>query len=162
MKGIYLLLGSNLGNSLQMLAEARSHIENQIGRIIKSSTIYKSEAWGVEEQPDFLNQVVEIETELALDMILENIQSIEKKMGRIRYQKWHSRIIDIDILYAGTIQVNSDLLKVPHPENQNRNFVLVPMVEIAPDFLHPSLLKTQKQLLAESKDPLHVTLLNTN
>ncbi len=156
MKGIYLLLGSNLGDSKEVLNTAINHLNESVGRIVKTSSVYKTKAWGIEDQPDFLNQVLEIETNLKPQDLLEQILNIEKEMGRIRYQKWGMRIIDIDILYYGDKILKSNELTIPHPENQNRNFVLAPMAEIAPDFVHPELQKSQQELLEQCSDYLEV------
>jgi 2-amino-4-hydroxy-6-hydroxymethyldihydropteridine diphosphokinase len=159
MKGVYLLLGSNLGQREKTLQSARQLIEKRCGKIVNTSMIYRSEAWGIENQPDFLNQVVELETDRDATSLLQTILEIEKELGRIRYKKWHERIIDIDILYFGTQIIDAKDLKVPHPENQNRNFVLAPMVEVAPEFIHPRLGISQREMLARSTDPLKVSAL---
>lgn len=156
MKGIYLLLGSNLGDSQAMLKRAADLIDHRVGKIINSSSTYATKAWGIENQPDFLNQVVEIECELLPKSLLINVNHIEKALGRKRLVKWGSRVIDIDILYYGELIVDTVDLIIPHPENQNRNFVLVPMAEIAPDLLHPIFHLTQSQLLDRCKDELSV------
>jgi 2-amino-4-hydroxy-6-hydroxymethyldihydropteridine diphosphokinase len=156
MKGIYLLLGSNLGDSSAMLEKAKAEIRHDIGVVVNSSSVYSTKAWGIENQPDFLNQVIEVESGLAASEILQKINKIEENLGRIRYIKWHSRIIDIDILYYGNEIINTEKLIVPHPENQHRNFVLAPMVEIAPELIHPKLLLTQKALLDNCTDKLEV------
>jgi 2-amino-4-hydroxy-6-hydroxymethyldihydropteridine diphosphokinase len=159
MKGVYLLLGSNLGDSKAVLQIARTHIEERIGRVIAASSIYLSKAWGIQNQPDFLNQVLELDTALRPSQVLKEILEIERELGRIRYQKWGTRIIDIDILYFGEEILESPELNIPHPENQNRNFVLVPIAEIAPDFIHPVLKRTQKELMLECNVPLKVEVL---
>jgi 2-amino-4-hydroxy-6-hydroxymethyldihydropteridine diphosphokinase len=159
MKGVYLLLGSNLGDSKAVLQIARKHIEERIGKVVTASSIYLTKAWGIENQPDFLNQVLEIETVLKSSNVLKCILEIECELGRIRYQKWGTRIIDIDILYFGNDIVETPELIIPHPENQNRNFVLVPMSEIAPNFIHPILKCAQKELMLDCTDPLKVELL---
>lgn len=160
MKGIYLLLGSNLGNSKEILDHAVSEIEHDIGDIINASSIYKTKAWGIEDQPDFLNQVVEIESSFSPEVLLEKVNEIEEKLGRVRLIKWQARIIDIDILYYGNVIIKSKDLVIPHPENENRNFVLAPMAEIAPDFIHPVLKLPQKKLLKNSKDDLAVDVID--
>jgi len=156
MKGIYLLLGSNLGNSLEMLEIARKQIAYHIGEIVIQSSIYQTKAWGIENQPEFLNQVLEVDSSLSPIDLLAILLRIEVDMGRKRYQKWGSRIIDIDILYYGDQVIEAEKLKIPHPENQNRNFVLAPMVEIAADFIHPVLGHTHAKLLEKCGDTLAV------
>ena len=160
MKGIYLLLGSNLGDSRGMLKSAVELIELKLGKVVDGSTIYKTKAWGVENQRDFLNQVVEIESSLTPEKLLKEINQIEERLGRVRYEKWHSRIIDIDILYYGKKIVDTDDLKIPHPENQHRNFVLVPMAEIAADLIHPQLGLNQRELMENCSDTLDVIPMN--
>lgn len=156
MKGIFLLLGSNLGDSEKVLSTARTHIQASAGKIIRSSAIYKTKAWGISEQPDFLNQVIEIESSLQPEDLMDVLLNIEKEMGRVRYKKWYARLIDIDILYYGAMVIKTENLTIPHPENQNRNFVLVPMAEIAPAFMHPVLGMSQADLLKNCNDPLEV------
>lgn len=156
MKGIYLLLGSNLGNSLAMLQRATGLIEESIGKVITSSSFYSTKAWGVKDQPDFLNQIIEIESSKDPRELLKKVNEIEEHLGRIRHIKWHSRIIDIDILYYGDLVMKTRNLVIPHPENENRKFVLAPMVEIAPEFEHPELLITQQQMLDKCGDILEV------
>jgi 2-amino-4-hydroxy-6-hydroxymethyldihydropteridine diphosphokinase len=159
MKGVYLLLGSNLGDSETVLLLARSLIEVRIGRVVKASSIYLTKAWGIENQPDFLNQVLELDTKFDAAEVLKCILEIELELGRVRFQKWGTRIIDIDILYFGKSIIDTNDLIIPHPENQNRNFVLVPMAEIAPEFIHPVLQLSQTELLMNCPDKLKVALL---
>ncbi len=152
----YLLLGSNLGNRMQVLENAASHIKNKIGDISVYSSIYETLAWGIEDQPAFLNQVVKINTVLKPQELLITINAIEKDLGRVRHQKWGERLIDIDILYYDTIIINTENLKIPHPEIANRRFTLIPLVEIAPNLEHSILGNTQTELLAICKDELEV------
>lgn len=156
------MLGSNIGDSEKVLSAAIELIELEIGKVIDASSVYSTKAWGVEDQPDFLNQVVEIESNLDPENLLVKINEIEKKLGRVRFQKWHSRIIDIDILYFGAEIIDTPNLVIPHPENQNRNFVLIPMAEIAPELIHPVLGISQKELLLKCADPLEVRLMQSN
>src|SRR5690606_18603079 len=113
-------------------------------------------AWGVTEQPTFLNQVVLVSTPLPPISVLDCIQSIENRLGRLRLTKWGARVIDIDILYFNKINIHHERLIVPHPHLPERRFVLVPLVEIAPAFVHPELGMTTTDLLAQCKDPLIV------
>ena len=156
MEGIYLLLGTNLGDRNKNLQIALKAIETKIGEIKQYSSLYETDAWGKTNQPAFLNRVVKIETVLPPRQILQQAQAIEKTMGRVRVEKWKERIIDIDILYIDQQIMDSPVLKVPHPEIPNRRFTLVPLNEIAPDFVHPVYKKNQHQLLLACKDPLAV------
>ena len=158
MTGIYLLLGTNIGNRAKNLERARELLVANGITIRRESSIYETAAWGKEDQEAFLNQVVEIETGKSPQRVLFIANMIEKEMGRERFEKWGSRLIDIDILYFGDIVFEEDNLLIPHPEIQNRRFTLAPLVEIAAQFLHPKLEKTQEQLLAECPDALAVEL----
>jgi 2-amino-4-hydroxy-6-hydroxymethyldihydropteridine diphosphokinase len=156
--GIFLLLGSNLGDRLKHLSEAVAHI-GAFAPVLRMSSVYTTSAWGNTNQPEFLNQVVEVDTTLSPELLLQNILKVEAKMGRSRIEKWGSRIIDIDILlYRDTI-VETDTLKVPHPQLQNRKFTLVPLRELAPDLTHPVFRKTIAQIDEECTDSLKVTRL---
>lgn len=156
MNKAYLLLGSNIGDSEQQLTIAIGHLENSVGKVLRRSSIYSTAAWGNRDQPDFLNQVIIINTELSAIETINSILQIEKNMGRIRTTKNAPRVIDIDILYFNKQVYKSDLLTIPHPEIQNRRFVLVPLNELSPALKHPVLHKTTRQLLAECPDELDV------
>ena len=156
MNKVYFLLGSNIGKSEEQLRSAIIHIEKKVGKIVAASAIYQTEAWGKTDQPDFLNQVVIAETNLPAEETLSAILSIEEKMGRVRTEKNAPRIIDIDILFYNEAIIREPHFIVPHPEIQNRMFVLVPLNELSPDYIHPFLHKTIHQLLKECKDVLNV------
>ena len=156
MNSTYLLLGSNMGNSTELLSNAIEQIENKIGPLLLQSNLYATAAWGNTSQPDFLNQVIEVNTQLDATETLKEIMSIEKNMGRIRTIKNAPRIIDIDILFFNNEIINRSDLIVPHPEIQNRRFVLIPINEIAPQMIHPVLNKTIEQLLLQCPDQLAV------
>jgi len=156
MNSTYLLIGGNLGNRIENLAMARSLIENELGKIIKVSSIYETAAWGITEQPDFLNQVLLIKTKFPPEKMMQLILSIENKMGRVRTQKNASRIIDIDILFFNDEIISNENLTIPHPEIQNRKFALIPLNEIASDLVHPVFKQSIKNLLSTSKDKLQV------
>jgi len=160
MNATYLLIGGNLGNRAENLAKARMNIEIELGEIIKTSSIYETASWGIVEQPDFLNQVLLLETNFSAEEIMHSILSIENKMGRIRTEKNASRIIDIDILFFNNEIINRPDLTIPHPEIQNRKFALIPLNEIAPHFLHPVFNQSIQNLLSTSKDKLEVRPLN--
>ncbi len=155
--GVYLLLGSNLGNWEENLLGARNSIEN-IGSIITASSIYQTQAWGNTGQPDFLNQVLQITFEESPQKLLMKTLSIENAMGRIRTEKWSPRIIDIDILFFGQTILNEKNLIIPHPGISIRRFTLLPLAEIAPEFIHPLLNKNCTRLLSECADESSVYL----
>ena len=155
-KSTYLLIGTNMGQRDANLQLATELLEKQVGKLTKSSNIYETAAWGKESQPAFLNQVLVLETNLKPAELLEKILQIEQEMGRQRLEKWGSRIIDIDILYFNEKIINQKNLQIPHPYLQDRRFTMVPLAEIAPDFTHPVLKKTNKQLLEICEDRLEV------
>jgi 2-amino-4-hydroxy-6-hydroxymethyldihydropteridine diphosphokinase len=156
MNKTYLLLGSNMGDSKQQLSKAISLIEKEIGKMTRHSGLYKTAAWGKTDQPDFLNQIIIVTTKLSPSQTMHTILNIEKKMGRLRTQKNAPRIIDIDILFFNREVINENHLTVPHPQLQNRRFVLVPLNELSPNLKHPVLDKTVHQLLIHCADNLNV------
>ena len=145
-----------MGDSEQLLIVATNMIEKNIGKLTTSSVIYKTAAWGKEDQPDFLNQIIIVSSSLSSLNVLKEIFAIEKEMGRVRTTKNAARVIDIDILYFNDEIIQSVNLTVPHPQLQNRKFVLVPLAEISPDFLHPVLKKSSLELLSICSDKLNV------
>lgn len=156
MQGIYLLLGGNIGDRLFYLREARKQIEERVGKVVKISSIYETAPWGVANQPDFLNQAIEVEAELTPDALLKHILEIEITLGRERHQKWYARTIDIDILLYGAQMIHSQDLIIPHLRLPFRKFGLIPLAEIAPHIIHPQLNKTIQVLLDECIDDLEV------
>lgn len=152
----YLLTGSNMGNRETQLKMAQEFLNKDCGRITASSAIYETAAWGKTDQPSFLNQALKIETELTARQLLRHILKIEKKMGRIRIEKYGPRLIDIDILLFNNEIHHYPLLNLPHPELQNRRFALLPLADIAPDLIHPKLKKNIRHLLRECPDELEV------
>ena len=156
MNKTYLLLGSNMGNRQQKMLQAIKHIERLVGKVTRQSNLYQTAAWGKTNQPDFLNQVIVVETNLAAAETMQTILTIEEKLGRIRTVKNASRTIDIDILFFNKEIINQKDLSVPHPEIPNRRFVLVPLNELSPNMKHPVLNKTIHQLLEICPDKLDV------
>ena len=154
----YLLLGGNIGDRLANFEKAKQLLEKQVGKIITSSSIYETASWGNTDQPDFLNQVLLIETNLTAEQIMEQILLIESKLGRVRTEKNASRTIDIDILFFNEQIIETKSIIIPHPQIQNRKFVLYPLNELAPDLAHPVLKKTIHELLFQCKDTLAVNL----
>ena len=152
----FLLIGGNMGNREENLQTAKSLIHQYCGKIIKSSSLYQTAAWGKTDQPAFLNQALQTETRLTAAELMRQILAIEKMMGRERKEKYGPRIIDIDILLFNDEQHDSPFLKIPHPEMQNRLFALIPLAEIAPTARHPVFKKSISQLLKETPDKLEV------
>lgn len=153
---VVLHLGSNNGLPKENLALAINYIKKEIGFIIKKSSYYQTAAWGKTNQPDFINIGLVIETSLTPTEVLRKALSIETKMGRIRKEKWGQRIIDIDIIFYDHITYQSNELNLPHIHAHQRAFVLIPLKEIIPDYIHPTFKKTVIQLLQECNDPLEV------
>lgn len=156
MNNVFLLLGSNLGNPLENLNSAKESIIHSVGSITKKSSVYRTAPWGVTNQPEFLNQVIVIETPFSPGMVLTRTMLIEQQMGRIRKEKWGSRSIDIDILFYNNEIIKQNDLTIPHPGIPYRKFTLEPLAEIAPEFLHPELNITIAELLNECEDDANV------
>lgn len=152
----FILLGSNLGDSNKYLADAIIEIGKRLGRIIQKSSLYQTASWGNLNQPDFLNQVVELQTAFSPTDLLRVILDIEIKLGRERHEKWGSRTIDIDILLYEDLIIDEVNLKIPHPFLHYRRFALMPLAEIAPDLIHPIMAMKIKELLLNLSDELYV------
>ena len=156
----YLSIGGNLGDRLSNLKRCVELIAESIGDIQTKSSVYETKAWGNENQPDFFNIAISVETALDPYQLLEQIHDIELKLGRNRLQHWGERTIDIDILFYDEMVIKTDKLTIPHPLIQERMFVLEPLNEIFPKFIHPILKKSVKELYKECKDKLSVRKLN--
>ena len=152
MNKAYLLIGGNMGDRLANLNEAITCINAQAGKIEKESSIYETAAWGMTHQASFLNQALLLSTTYSAHQLMSILLEIEIKLGRKRDLPLGPRTIDIDIIYYNNEIIDTSDLTVPHPSMFKRNFVLIPMVEIAPNFKHPQLNKTNSALLAECTD----------
>ena len=151
---VYVATGSNQGNSIELLSKAVTLCESNVGYVGRVSSIYKTKAWGKEDQPDFYNQVFEIFTPFSPLIVMRKFLEIEKSLGRKRYEKWGPRTIDIDMLFYDNLCLEKPEIHIPHPEIQNRNFVLVPLAEIAPNKKHPKLNLVINKILKICTDPL--------
>lgn len=159
LKKIHLLTGANLGDRFGNLEKAIHHLEERVGAVLKVSSLYETAAWGSIDQPNYLNQAIEMETKLPPLQLLTTIHEIEASLGRTRQTKWESRIIDIDVLFYAHLQITTEKLTIPHPRIHQRNFVLIPMLEIAPLKRHPVFKKSIEKLYLESEDELEVIMI---
>jgi len=158
MSETYLLLGGNIGDTKAILNDAIKLIVSLCGIVLKKSSIYKSEAWGFKSEQAFLNQVILLQTKLSPEVLLHTILSIEQQLGRERNtnEGYSSRLIDIDILFYDNQIINQESIIVPHPLLHKRRFTLLPLNEIAKDYMHPIFNKSVNELLLECKDNLIV------
>ncbi len=156
MSDVYLLLGSNLGDREKYIADSKQCIENELGPILKESSMYRTAAWGNTNQPDFINQVVLVSSAWKPQEVLSRILGIETYLGRARINKWGARTIDIDILFYADQCIDEQNLIIPHPYLHQRNFTLIPLLEIAPDLYHPVLNKTITELCEHVLNDLSV------
>ena len=154
MNKAYLLIGGNMGDRLANLQNAQTAIQEQIGSIQLSSSIYETAAWGLEDQPSFLNQALIVETTFSAHIVLKKLLDIEQSMGRIRQEPLGPRTIDLDIIFFNDQILDTENLIIPHPHMQKRNFVLTPLNEIAPDYIHPIFKMSINQLLIDCTDKL--------
>ena len=154
MEKVFIALGGNVGNVCETFNLAKKKLKESIGSIIKQSSLYKTEPWGNKEQDYFLNQVLITETNVTVNEVLKQLLFIEKNLGRTREKdnQYAPRAIDIDLLFYGREIINTEDLIVPHPRLHLRNFVLTPLMEIAPDFVHPLFNKKIKTLCKLGND----------
>lgn len=152
----FLLLGSNLGDRAIMLQEAANAIMQHDIKIIRQSGLYETAAWGITDQPSFLNQVVEVETMQDPEALMQTLLQIELSLGRERKERYGPRSIDIDILFFDALVHHSSVVTIPHPAMQERRFVLAPLAELAPDLLHPVFQQSVRELLLQCTDQLPV------
>lgn len=145
-----------MGDRAANLRKAANACNSLIGEVLKFSSVYETAAWGKEDQQAFLNQVLELQSAFTPRETIQKILEIERSLGREREEKWGPRAIDIDILFFGNEVVNESGLHIPHPQMAKRRFVLVPLAEIAPDFMHPETGIEVWQMLVNCEDPLPV------
>lgn len=160
-QGVFIGIGSNLGDRRANIAEALDRISKlPATRIVKQSSFYESEPHG-DAKTWFVNGVVEVDTEFSPENLLKKLKAIESAMGRkrVKGKRWGSRIIDLDILFYGPMVVNKRNLKLPHPEMAKRRFVLLPLSELGPQVIHPILQMSVSELLADVKDPKKISLM---
>lgn len=153
---LILSLGGNKGDIKKTFLSAKNSITQEIGTIIKESSIYQTQAWGIENQPDFLNQVIIVQTKLSATSVLEKCLAIESELGRRRMKRWGERTIDLDLLFYNDEIIETENLQIPHPKISERNFILYPLNEIISDFTHPTENKSIKKLKEECNDELKV------
>ena len=148
MKAI-IALGSNMGDRQGYLEAARAAIEERVGHIAARSSVMETKAYGYSDQDDFLNMAVEVETAMEPHAMLRELLAIEADLDRVRLIHWGPRTIDLDVIYCEDRIINDEELKVPHPDLVNREFVLRPVSEIAPELVDPLRGKKVEELLAE-------------
>jgi len=144
---VYLALGTNLGDRIANLRAAIKALPSEV-KVIAESKVYETPPWGYENQPAFLNMAIKCETTLAPEFLLKRLKQLEVQLGREQSFHWGPRLIDIDILFYDDLILESESLNIPHPHLQERGFVLVPLADIAPNFVHPVLKQTVKELLS--------------
>ena len=159
MECCYILFGSNMGDKDALFAQACLLINNRCGQVVRVSAAYESEPWGFEADEWFLNRLIVIETELAPDELMRQLLDIEAELGRVRHPEiegYTSRVVDLDILYYGNRVMQTPMVTVPHPRLHLRRFALMPLCELIPDFVHPVLQQTQRELLEACLDVMEV------
>lgn len=148
----HLLLGTNMGNRCDYLRFALDMIQEWVGTICSVSPVYETAAWGFTNQHDFLNQALLIHTSWEPEQLLSILQDIEKQAGRQRLIHWGPRTLDIDIIAIDNLVIRSEKLSVPHPAMSQRRFVLQPLTDLLPDWIHPILGLTYAQMLGRCDD----------
>ena len=153
---VYISLGGNVGNTQEIFSQALQMLAEKVGKITLKSSLYQTAAWGNIPQNDFLNQVIELETTYDANKLLDSLLTIELYFKRDRKEKWGPRTLDLDILYFNQDLIETEHLQVPHPRIKERNFILIPLAEIAPNWIDPKENQTILQLKETCKDELLV------
>ena len=147
----YISIGSNLGDREENCRQAIKLIEKNGIAVRKQSRMYETEPWGIKDQPKFINMAIEVETDKKPEELLRILKEIEKEIGRKETTKWGPRVIDLDILFYDDLILKTEDLEIPHPLLHERDFVLKPLCEIAPEKKHPVTGKTVKEMLENLK-----------
>ena len=159
MSRVFISIGSNLGNKIDNCRQAIKEIA-EFTKIVRASSLYETEPVGKEDQPNFINAAVEIETDLSPHELLTQLHVIENNLGRVREEKWGPRTIDLDIIFYDNLIIKDNDLIIPHPRAHERRFVLEPIKEIAPDFIDPDLKVSISDLLSNLNDEKSVIRLD--
>ena len=146
-----------MGDRCVNLASAYDILENLGVKVLQKSSVYESDPWGYEEQASFLNQVIKVETELSPESLVQICKEAEKQIGRVDSFKWGPRVLDVDVIFYGDEVVEKPECTIPHHLMHNRLFVLIPLNEIAGDFVHPVFRKNVSELLKACEDKHGVT-----
>ena len=155
METCFVLFGSNMGDKKAIFDQACLLINNRCGHVVQVSSAYESEPWGFEAKEWFLNRLIIVETELEPEEMMRQLLDIEAELGRVRHldaEGYSSRTADLDILYYGSRIVLTESLTIPHPRLHQRRFTLLPLCEVAPEFVHPAFNLTQTELLKRCFD----------
>jgi 2-amino-4-hydroxy-6-hydroxymethyldihydropteridine diphosphokinase len=149
---VYLLLGSNIEPRITFIENATRALSQKVGTILAESSLYETAAWGKEDQSNFINKAVCLETHLLPEALLSSLKKMETDLGRKERETWGKREIDIDILLVENFTFFSKTLTIPHPYLHERNFALQPLLEIAPKAVHPIFKKTISEIATDCKD----------
>lgn len=160
MKTAFIGCGSNLGEREVQLRRAQEWVNAEVGKVVSTSRLYQTSPWGNIDQPDYLNQVWQITTVLDPFRLMQYLLELEQRANRKRIQRWGARTLDLDLLFYEDYIIRTEVLQLPHPRLHERNFVLIPMEEIAADWMHPVLKKTIAELRRISMDEEEVGVWN--
>lgn len=152
MEKVVFVIGGNLGNRVELIEQSNKMLRENFSTPLLSSSVFETAAWGNLSEGDYLNQVLVFQTDLDPEAVLIIIQDIENQLGRKREEKWGNRTMDIDILYFGQQVIQNQNLIIPHPFISRRRFVLEPLVEILPNFIHPVLKVSNSKMLETCTD----------